>query len=64
MLMYVNIFILSGKIKIILNNESDRINEQTINEQNKAEKTNRTYLLINTVLIIILFSREWDVALL
>ena len=53
--MYVNIFILSGKIKIILNNESDRINEQTINEQNKAEKTNRIYLLINSVLIIIFF---------
>ena len=37
----------------------------TINEQNKAEKTNIICLLINTdVLIIILFSREWDVVLL
>ena len=33
----------------------------TINEQNKAEKTNTICLLIKTdVLIIILFSMEWD----
>ena len=37
----------------------------TINKQNKADKTNTICLLINTdVLIIILFSRERDVALL
>ena len=37
----------------------------TINEQNKAEKTNTVCLLINAdVLIIILFSRECDVTLL
>ena len=37
----------------------------TINEQNKAEKANTICLLINTdVLIIILFSLKWDMALL
>ena len=37
----------------------------TINEQNKAEKTNTISILTNTdVLIIILFSRERNVALL
>ena len=36
-----------------------------INERNEAEKTNTMCLLIKTdVLIIIFFSREWDVDLL